>query len=526
MKTALLVSLGLLLPLPRMFGAAPVAYSKGLGEMRVKLAVDRDAKLEIPSDLAAVLKDTQARRHPGIAPDIKSLEMISAALKNDPGLLNRIETEYQITGTGAARVVNVTAPSAAILLSGTAPLSEAERKIVMRYSSVFLQTQALAVLDKKAAAAAATEFVKVLEEARDVSSRRLVDAVRDRTPGHERRFQEALSTSGWQKKEALDVVRIARVSQQTGPLMNKITFGAEDVFLAEDYDRIMGELVRVVGFYGSGRLDLIGVGILVGPRLVLTCEHVVAARGFETATPRSFSKPLIKSIDREYRIVGVVQHGKDDSTNPDLALVEVELKIGDPIVNLPPLPVSSAPVRNKPICVLAMHRNSVSLGGIYDSAAVLFPAQTKGAELNKLYNEILLSVRAREYAGSIDQVRAEMLLVDFEQSYGVSMKEVAAGETYYYRRKYDNDHVVRRVFGFGTDTVEGNSGGGVFNKLNGRLVGMMSRGVSGKGTEHQADWMRHELGVPGETVNQFLELYVKARGSNPALPEAFYDFKP
>lgn len=500
--------------------AAPVVTRAGAADnTRVKLDNGREVSLVIPSDLAAQLAERTTEKWDEVAtvtPEDRqqatdAMRKVVDDLKRDTTTLALLAPTLTTTDAQQARLVDVAAPSYKFFdATGALPKRPAQTKALVNYNLAYLRAQT----GWKSAVADVTKNITEFFHASDAAQQAIGATAAAATSAAQRSddaFFAALAVAAKLKIERDSVERRARDLQQ------KVTYGADDVFLPEDYEGMLKNLPRVVGFYGSGPLDLIGVGVLVGPGAVLTCHHVVADPRFATATARSRSKPDLPAEDCAFTITGVVFDPDAAQLPADLALVAVRQTAGPTDVATDDLAIDPAPPRNWPIYVLAMHRRDVRSLAVYDSAAVLFPATVKGRDLPALYADAILGLGVRIIAHDLTLEQATQLREDLEQCYGVTIGNAVANQDYAYRRTLQ-DGVRNQVFGFGTDTVEGNSGGGVFSKTTGRLVGLISSGVAGNGVERTADWSKHEVGVPGEVIRTFLEHYRQAAARNQALP--------
>jgi hypothetical protein len=67
----------------------------------------------------------------------------------------------------------------------------------------------------------------------------------------------------------------------------------------------------------------------------------------------------------------------------------------------------------------------------------------------------------------------------------------------------------RPMFGFDTDTVEGNSGGTVFGRTDACILGVFNGGQPDGVLISEASWREHEFATPIAEVVEDLETYTK-----------------
>jgi cell division septum initiation protein DivIVA len=480
-------------------------------EKAAKLPNGKTAAITFDPNLSKGLT-TRVTETPGVSADAKNraeaqMQKIVAALKQDPTALNALEPTWKTVGN-EVQIVDVSAPSFKIASQASRIFNPAQRGTLVNYNSSYLL--ALTNSAQQEVKDLSSKFRIESDVLRRTVGRTLAKADAQKGAAGEKEFFEALSLAAKLKIEREEVDR---------RLQDKVSYGAEDVFLPENYEHILNNLPRVIAFHAPGRLNLIGVGVLIGPSLALTCKHVVDDTRFAQATGRARSKGNLAQVDCTYDIVRVVLDAKTEGIAADLALVHVKQTAGSGFAIAGPLVIESAPPRNHPIYVLAMHRADVESVAVYDSAAVLFPASIKGQNLGILYSDVILSLGVRVIAKELSVEKAVELRKELEESYGSTVAAAVPSTDYFYQRAYPGG-VRHRVFGFGTDTIGGNSGGGVFSKNTGNLIGLISAGAPGTGTERSADWWKHEMGVPGEMIKALLERYLSLSAQNTSLPQA------
>jgi len=475
---------------------------------KVMLDDGREVKLVIPPDLDKKLtaKAQQGSPLSGLEESElqKDMANILERAKKDPNALrNFVPTVKQNPDKMSATLIDVWAPSVKKYEDDRVISKDtAQAQIFRDYNTSYIRAQSKVDTRNADSMKAVKEFLGASDAARRTITASIMKMTAPRSSkSTDKELFSALTIAAKLMAERKTIEK----QQQ------KVTYGAEDVFLPEHYESMLANTLRVVSFYGKGgRLDLIGTGVLVGPCLVLTCQHVVTDERFSQGKAFARSKPRLPEADRVFDQL-VTIFTSTDATMPmpaDLALVSMQQVSGPCSVAFSNLVIEAVPPRNYPVYVLAMHRNDVKSIGVYDSSAILFPAKIKGQDFAGLFTEVLIGLCSRVIAEQLNVSEATDFRAGFEKSYGVADGSAIPDKVYFYESARNDKPY--RAFGFGADTVAGNSGGGVYNKNTGNLVGLLSAGVPGLGTERCADWAKHEIGVPGEVIIQFLCSYTNS----------------
>lgn len=482
----------------------------------------KELTLVVPPDLAATIAEKSVPATTPVAEkkkeDIKArMDAVVAAIRNNPTLLNQcVEASVTETAGGTARLTDIHAPSRSVVAPFYAKLAPSGHHALDDYNVAYLEAQVASTSPSSVRKREdiKKEFLQNVEVVRIPVDKALASATSPDKTGPQARdeFFAALAAAAQLRLEKDSIAR------QFGT--EKTTYGGLDVFEAGDYRDLMSNMSRVVAFYGDDDIDLIGTGVLIGPTCVLTCSHVANDSRFRrsAAIARLPLDPANPKDDRVFRIGAHVYDAAKTNFPADLAVVEIVPD--DNLGTLAPgeLSIFDTPERDTPIYVLAMHRNNVLRAAVYDSAVVLFPARVSGSEFGAFFTDTMLGLAVRLVAGKASLDEARKLREDLENCYQAKLGMTAPNKSYSYVRKFDS--TPRHVFGFGTDTVKGNSGGGVFTKKKGQLVGLIAGGMPDGLVERQSDWARHEFGIPGNVIAKFLTLYKAAASSASGLPLA------
>ena len=328
-------------------------------------------------------------------------------------------------------------------------------------------------------------------------------------------YEQAAAWHSVGRKLAVERRAIGTSSAQ----MEKALYGYYDVFKPPSYERLLANLQRVAGFFeGDPSLTLLrGAGIFLGDRVVLTAAHNL--RWMRQGESRVVLLRNGAALEYIYRRPLLDASGLDPKlpAYSDLALIEVASVSGQPAATFAPLLLGSDNL-DKPVYVLAFHNRDTHSHGVYDNAHVLFPYEVPSERMVSLFrrayeNELPKLPTQKEREEAMARICREL-----SQAYGYSPKEDRADRTYYFQTTTGglNRHA---CFAFDTDTVHGNSGGGVFSKDTGALIGVMVSGRPDNEVVRQPSWDEKEEGIPVVSIRALFQFYERSRDAarDPAL---------
>ncbi len=311
-------------------------------------------------------------------------------------------------------------------------------------------------------------------------------------------------------------------------LVPKALYGFDDVFAEASYRHLVDNMARVGGFFSSAAATstVKGVGIFVGPKLVLTAQHCLASLQPGSSVIWRYATGTSQPIVYNY-VQPVLLGGSFSASDPsygDLALVLVEPTAQSP-APLPPLALASdSGALWDAVYVVAFDKHNNQVPGVYDDAHVLFPGTASPSNLGMVLENAL----GRRF----QQVSVENAVNDFMsqgyhdelnqllQAYGYPSTPPPPTAVFVFRNLSDGFQPHPR-FGFDSPTVRGNSGGGVFSKETGQLLGVFGSGAADESTDNPirsaADWDRHEEAVAAGVVRAFL-MYYRSNHSTAADP--------
>ncbi|HEY4256701.1 MAG TPA: hypothetical protein VGM66_05765 [Candidatus Udaeobacter sp.] len=335
----------------------------------------------------------------------------------------------------------------------------------------------------------------------------------------------AQAKDGQQADRWLQAYRGQKVERKAAAKGNrfveKALYDFDDVFKVPAYHKMLDNLWRVGGLFESNpqTANVGGVGVIIGPSVLLTCAHNITwIHQLELSGAASGIRILVLQDDSAFQysfvrtlIDGSSQMFFDQPAYADLALIEIAPVVSASVPSgaqprFPPISLGAG-LWKRPVYVLAFHKREDHVLGVYDEGHVLFPYQVPASQLDDVFAAgtdriIGTQTDATERARMITRLR-----VDFNSAYHFD----AGNQTYTYTAIEPPLARPSARFGFDTDTVHGNSGGGVFAKDSGELVGLLAGGMEDSGVELVPSWENKEQGVPAEAIRAFLKEYNRRR---------------
>lgn len=328
-----------------------------------------------------------------------------------------------------------------------------------------------------------------------------------------------------------------RELHSSGDLQPLGDFGATDVYPISSYRQMLRNSGRATAFFKSesSSATYFGSGVFVGPNLILTADHVAASILPKSTVARRFPSVLDPPGESPapdsalYIVVDVLLRGTtlpytDDGPYADLALVEVRLASGGQDTKLEPLYLgrpASSDALERAVYVLAFHKAHQQIAASYDNGYILFPSRASASELGQIaLNAVGLHHQRRPLRDALDYIRTSFGPRSAETSseairvlslYGVEDPfQTTPGVSYRLRASTKSANRHPRL-GFDLDVAGGNSGAAVFDKEEGRLVGIVTDGLTDPHRKDAATWRYHGQGVALEAVVKFLAHYLSNR---------------
>lgn len=262
-------------------------------------------------------------------------------------------------------------------------------------------------------------------------------------------------------------------------VVEKRFYRMDDNYRPEIYPMIRSRSRASVAIVRKGKPVPLGSGALIAPNLVLTCRHNIddnSARTYEDSDyevwldyeERFFARPNVHHVLRTREVYR--------SEKLDFVLLEIEKRACDIDAKIRPLIFKNGTVpRWTPIFIVGHPQTSRRV--VHDSSWVLFPHQIRSnRERGEITAQVLQEYLGREAYPETPAAknRAERGAEEFmKRAYGPKQDTPRAGYT---MGKDGMEYI-----GVESDTFEGDSGAPVMTREDGRIVGILFRGVSDAG---------------------------------------------
>lgn len=290
--------------------------------------------------------------------------------------------------------------------------------------------------------------------------------------------------------------------------VEKAWYGRDDNYRPEIYEMIYKQSRSCVGFVRHGGTAVKGSGVLVGPNMVLTAEHVIDdalnVNEFDVLfdyeqvlDPVSRQLVNVNNVIRR-RVVSEYSRGKavdKDSSPLDFVLLQI-----DPPAraeqNRPPIPLSvTRVVPETPIFLVGHPRQSPRL--IHDNSWVKFPYQVSEKEFTLLLAEV---------NGELKQAQVQDAAQEAD-TFAKCYKDYTdqTGHTSHLHIDIRGGKAVH-CMGAECDTFHGDSGAPAILRETGDVIGILTAGEAdqedvpgenrAKSNAYIAGWLHHEIIIP------------------------------
>ena len=346
--------------------------------------------------------------------------------------------------------------------------------------------------------------------------------------GDEQKSEQTLAQMGTVKDTILQDYAAAPKTEHTvrdtlGVLLlrqksvEKAWYGRDDNYRPEIYEMIYKQSRSCVGVVRHGGTAVKGSGVLVGPNMVLTAEHVVddciKVTEFDVLfdyeqvlDPASKQLVNVNNVIRR-KVVGEYYRGKavDNNSSPlDFVLLQIEPP-AKPEQNRVPIPISVARVvPETPIFLVGHPRQSPRL--IHDNSWVKFPYQVSEKEFEDLVavvNGELKLAQVEDAAQEADTFAK--CYKDFSDEGGHKSHlyiDIRGGKAVH-------------CMGAECDTFHGDSGAPAILRETGDVIGILTAGEAdqedvpgenrAKSNAYIAGWLHHEIIIPTVKIVEQLE---------------------
>src|SRR5262245_1589112 len=348
---------------------------------------------------------------------------------------------------------------------------------------------------------------------------------------------KAIADSAEQAHEALvasfaatpktDTAKLDELARLTSPFIDfkrKATYGLDDNFWPEVYEKMYFHSRSVTAIGLQGGPGPVGTGALIGNSLVLTCSHVFEEDVKDYEVIFDFEETSVGPLPKKaFPVASLVFEGAVVAGLGNQPLDFVLLKIGpDRDGKLceqhgyKPLPLTRQVCRlEDPVYVIG-HPNSAART-VHDNARVIFAyilSDKRKSDLDLRVRAQILEYVEREFTDVAERERVrDDLLEDLAQSF------IKTDTGFKYVSEVRGPSI-----GIDSDTSGGNSGAPVFLRRGaGKTAGIVGVFVGGAGRgADRADFLRHEVALPIteviDQINQAQPNWANAHGVNVHTP--------